>query len=173
MDTYGETDASYMDNYRLLLKWTDEAPRKRNWIGIIGKYDYMPDIPGLTEQVLDHMSYDGTIMTPIPTLRMGNLFFAHSSDTLFKYIDEVSLTDPLVFFFAHSYYMGLKLRRTPPHSEDGPKRIFSPTNIEVHQLSAHEDHYWVSTGPNDLKDVRANFAIYDPGQKTVTLQTLV
>ena len=176
MDFHGETPETYLENYRMLLQWVREAPETRIWLGIVGKYDYMPEGDIANEILERHMTFDGTQNSPIWLYHDRNLFFAHFAKTLVKTFNPERANPnpdyPTVLFFAHSYYMGCNQGQQPAYSEGGPKEMNPPSYKEVHSLE-NGRIYWVSTGPNWQRKDRVNFAIYDPTEKTVTLQTLL
>lgn len=175
MGGHGETPNSYLENYRLLLQWVKEAPETRLWLGIVGKYDYMPHEDIANEAIAKHMSADGTREQCLFFYRSQNLFFAHLSDTLVRAFEgqgaEINPNGPAILFFAHSYYMGLNLGGKPDYYGNGPKRMAAPSYQEIHPLK-NGGVYWVSTGPNMQLESGVNFAIYDPIKKMLTLQTL-
>jgi len=172
---HGETPEKYLDNYRVLLRWVKEAPETRVWLGIMGKYDYMPKGDIVNEILERHLSFDGTRNSPVLFYRDQNIFFSHFSNILFEAFRSVKDTlkqdSPALLFFAHSYYMGVNQGMSPDHPDYGPYKMEPPSYKEVLDLKDGEV-YWISTGPNMRRDLGVNFAVYDPMKKTVTLQTL-
>ncbi len=165
----GEILERYLDNYRLLLRWVNEAPQERLWVGVLGKYDYMPDGKDGPE-ILEHVTFDGTTEQPIWLYQGPNLFFAHFSDDLcdtYRAEGFMPRQDvPTVLFFSHSYYMGINEGASPisPRNEmSGPFQIGEIRRQEgkepscVHLPPYEVEHrllpgrtYWVSTGGNFL-----------------------
>ena len=116
-------------------------------------------------------------------------------------LDAPQADRPSVFFFAHSYYMGINQGRSPKYAggdvpgplqigsiehrdDEEPSWIHNPPHDVNHQLEPGKI-YWVSTGGNflrgELNEFRGsdqyvmrvvNFAAYDPTNNTLTLKSM-
>jgi hypothetical protein len=197
----GMSEGDYVRFHQGLVNWATEDP-ERHWIGLFGKYDGW--VPGalFMEKC---MSLDGTKEKGLCAFQVGNLFFAHFDATLFDVfraqLDAPETTRPSVFFFAHSYYMGINQGRGPEYPAGdvpGPLQIGSierrrneepgfihhPPHTLDHQLEPGKI-YWVSTGGNflrgELNEYRGNdqyvmhvvnFAVYDPTNNVLTLKSI-
>ena len=119
----GMSPADYVCFYQGLVDWVEEAP-ERHWVGLFGKYDgWVDDVDFMSK----YMSLDGTAEKGLCALQIGSLFFAHfdnNSCYVFRSQLEKPQTDvPSIFFFSHSYYMGVNEGRNSQYQEGRVLRI--------------------------------------------------
>ncbi len=170
--------------YNLLTDWS-EASEDRIWLGILMRYD---DISGFVRE-REYKKHLFNRKKPRMSHKHNNLLFAHYStdprgntgiaevfEKEIKAWEESPKESPLACFFSHSYAMGCW--------NDLPKGE-SPTYMYLRdeQDNALEiplengKQYWISTGPNRRlvfgDPYFANFAIYHPKEKRVTLRSIL
>ncbi|MBU4246564.1 MAG: hypothetical protein ABIF85_04145 [Nanoarchaeota archaeon] len=169
------------ETYNLLTDWAD-ASNERVWMGITMPYDNI-SVFLREREYLKHLSGGKNYRMHY---KQGNLLFAHYSSDILHGVSMAEVfkkeirawekgpkTEPLIAFFAHSYYTGYCEKFMEAHPTNEHLGDEFGGLLEIHLEPGKQ--YWISTGPNQKSlEYRgtsfANFGILDADRKTVTLR---